>query len=338
MRRDGTGGQISDRYGPMTSTASTSTASTFHYSEGDPPHPARARAILKAHPEVRSLIGRNPWTGLIIVLVVSLQIAIAAWLGSLGLGYWWLTLIVAYLVGAFANHSMYVAIHDAIHNLIFTNRTLNKLIAIVADLPNAVPGAMGFGMCHLSHHAHLGNSESDTDVANEWEARLVGNRWYMKALWLLLCPFFQATRIMRLRANAPGNPWILTNIAIVVVFDVLMVVVFGWNALLYLFASFVFSIGLHPLGARWIQEHHSFEGEQETFSYYGPLNLVSLNIGYHNEHHDFPSIPWNRLPQLRKMAPEFYDSLKSLPSLSGLLVRFIFDPRYSLYSRVVREG
>jgi len=27
-----------------------------------------------------------------------------------------------------------------------------------------------------------------------------------------------------------------------------------------------------------------------------------------------------------------------LPSLSGLLVRFIFDPRYSLYSRVVRES
>jgi sphingolipid delta-4 desaturase len=97
-----------------------------------------------------------------------------------------------------------------------------------------------------------------------------------------------------------------------------------------------FSVGLHPLGARWIQEHYTQDPVQETFSYYGPLNLLALNVGYHNEHHDFPSIPWNRLPQLRAMAPEFYDSLKSHTSWSRLLWEFVFNPRYSLHSRVLR--
>src|SRR5438876_5486171 len=59
-------------------------------------------------------------------------------------------------------------------------------------------------------------------------------------------------------------------------------------------------------------------------------------MGYHNEHHDLPSIPWKNLPKLRAMAPEFYDNLKYHTSWSRLLLQFIFDKRYSLYSRVER--
>ncbi|HEX2216294.1 MAG TPA: fatty acid desaturase, partial [Xanthobacteraceae bacterium] len=75
---------------------------------------------------------------------------------------------------------------------------------------------------------------------------------------------------------------------------------------------------------------------QETYSYYGPLNIVALNLGYHNEHHDFPSIPWNRLPRLKAMAPEFYEPLKARSSWTRMLLQFIFDERFSLFSRVVR--
>jgi sphingolipid delta-4 desaturase len=42
-------------------------------------------------------------------------------------------------------------------------------------------------------------------------------------------------------------------------------------------------------------------------------------MGYHNEHHDLPSIPWNNLPKLRAMAPEFYSNLKYHSSWSRLL-------------------
>jgi fatty acid desaturase len=49
-----------------------------------------------------------------------------------------------------------------------------------------------------------------------------------------------------------------------------------------------------------------------------------------------PSIPWNNLPKLRAMAPEFYSNLKYHSSWSRLLFQFVFDRRYSLYSRVER--
>src|SRR4026208_883573 len=80
----------------------------FYQSEAEQPHPGRARLIIKAHPEVRQLMVRNPWTALIAVSIVVMQTAIAYGMGRLGFGYWWFSLLTAYCVGAFANHANYV--------------------------------------------------------------------------------------------------------------------------------------------------------------------------------------------------------------------------------------
>jgi hypothetical protein len=188
----------------------------------------------------------------------------------------------------------------------------------------------------LKHHSHQGAYEWDADLANHWEARLVGNSWYRKAMWLMLFPFFQVTRPPRLKAIRMWDRWFSINLLCAAAYDVAIVYFCGWPGFLYLVFAFLFSIGLHPVGARWIQEHYTYDFDQETFSYYGPINLVALNMGYHNEHHDLPSIPWNNLPKLRAMAPEFYNNLKYHSSWSRLLFQFIFDRRYSLYSRVER--
>ena len=136
------------------------------------------------------------------------------------------------------------------------------------------------------------------------------------------------------------SKWTFISLFFAIVYDVSIVYFCGWAGLVYLIFSFFFSIGLHPVGARWIQEHYTYDINQETASYYGPINIVALNVGYHNEHHDFPSIPWNNLPKLRALAPEYYDNLISYNSWGKLLLQFLFDDRYSLFSRVerVKEG
>jgi fatty acid desaturase len=103
---------------------------------------------------------------------------------------------------------------------------------------------------------------------------------------------------------------------------------------LYLTRSSIFAIGLHPVGARWIQEHYLTSGTkgQETFSYYGPLNLMAFNVGYHNEHHDLMMVPWSRLPRVRHIAPEFYEGLHSYSSCTSLLLQFVRDRNISLNS------
>jgi sphingolipid delta-4 desaturase len=87
-----------------------------------------------------------------------------------------------------------------------------------------------------------------------------------------------------------------------------------------------------------VQEHYlTLSKEQETYSYYGVLNSVSFNVGYHNEHHDFPSVPWNRLPLIRKKASGFYNSLFYHKSWTILWLRFLFDKEISLFSRIIRK-
>lgn len=312
---------------------------TFLKGEPMRPHPQRRKAILAAHPEVATLIGRDPWTAAITVGVVLGQTALAAFFGHLGAHYWWLAILAAYGIGAFANHAMFVVIHDAVHNTIFKTPNANKWIAILADLPNTFPTAMGFRCYHQKHHSHLGDYDYDADLPGHSEAHLVGNRWYGKALWLFCFAFLQITRLARLKGTVPfGGRWTWINTAVIVAYDVAVFHFFGVGAIIYLFASFWFSVGLHPLGARWIQEHFTFDPEQETYDYYGPLNKVALNIGYHNEHHDFPEIPWTRLPELKRMAPEFYDHLRYHRSWTKLFFTFIFDKRYTLYSRVDRSA
>jgi sphingolipid delta-4 desaturase len=304
------------------------------------PHPLRRRAILEAHPEVETLIGRDPATAAITLAVVIGQTLLAALFGFLGLAYWPAALVAAFCIGAFANHAMFVVIHDATHNCVFKSNSLNKWVAILADLPNAFPTAMGFRCYHMKHHSHLGDYDYDADLPSHWEARLFGRTWQGKAAWMFLFPALQLFRLGRLKGSVPmWGAWTFVNAACIAVYDLAILLCFGPGALLYLFASFWFSVGgLHPLAARWVQEHFTFDPAQETFDYYGPLNIVALNIGYHNEHHDFPDVPWTKLPRLKQMAPEFYDHLQTHKSWLGLWLKFIFDSRFTLYSRVDRSA
>src|SRR4029453_5899253 len=224
----------------------------FYQSESEQPHPGRARAIIKAHPEVRELMVRNPWTALIAVSILVMQTAIAFGMGQLGFGYWWVSLLIAFCIGAFGNHANYVIIHDATHNLIFRSPSWNKMVAIIADLPNLTAGAMGFRLYHLKHHSHQGDFEWDADLANHWEARPVGNKWYRKALWLMFFPFFQLTRPPRIKAITMCDRWFLVNLACAAAYDVAVVFFCGWAGhFFFCFLFFFFFFFLHWPATRW---------------------------------------------------------------------------------------
>lgn len=307
----------------------------FLHSQEREPHRDRTKAILKKHPEVRHLIGKNPGTFFYILLIVFLQFAVAYFLKE---SPWWVIIVTAYLVGAFADHALFVMVHECAHNLLFKKKSLNTLAGIFANLPQFFPSSVSFQRYHIKHHSFQGVHELDADLPNRWEAKLINNYFIGKAMWLLLFPFFQIARTFRLKEINLFDKWIALNWVVQVAFNLSVLLLLGPKVLVYFALSLFFSVGLHPLGARWIQEHYLTRGEQETYSYYGVLNLISFNVGYHNEHHDFPSIPWNKLPQIKSTAGDWYNSLYYHTSWTKLFFRFLFDQELSLFSRIVRKN
>ncbi|MEO0312279.1 MAG: hypothetical protein RIQ89_1936 [Bacteroidota bacterium] len=298
------------------------------------PHRLRTRQILRDHPEVRHLIGKNINSIFFIIGMTTAMVLLSFLLKDAN---WWLIILMAFGIGAFLNHALFVMIHECSHNLIFKGKALNYWASIIANLPHLFPTAVSFTRYHIKHHTHQGVFELDADLPDHWEAKLFGKTTVGKALWIALFPIFQGIRTFRLKEIKPIDSWILLNWIVQLAFNAVVLYFWGPKAFCFLLISFFFSVGFHPLGARWIQEHYlTLDPEQETYSYYGPLNKVAFNVGYHNEHHDFPSIPWNKLPALKNKAPQYYDSLKSHQSWTRLFLRFLFDKNIDLHKRIVR--
>ncbi len=312
----------------------------YRYTESPAFHIQRRREMLKKYPEIRQLIGHYPASFAWIVLLVAAQLSIASLIGLNHL-HWAILLLLSYLVGAFFNHALYALLHDCAHNLIFKKTANNKLAGMLIDLALVFPSSIGFRRYHLIHHTNMGEFEYDADLCAEWEGRLVGNSWWRKSLWLALFSFSQGVlRPLRLKKIKLWDAWMVASLALNLSFNLTLWALTGPLSVVYLFLSTFFALGLHPLGGRWIQEHFLINpgSEQETYSYYGPLNYLMFNIGYHNEHHDFFSVPWAHLPKIKKIAPEYYETLISYPSWSRVLMRFIFDTRNTAFSRIVRPS
>lgn len=75
----------------------------------------------------------------------------------------------------------------------------------------------------------------------------------------------------------------IVNWCTTLTFDGLMYYYFGGKTLIYFFLSTGLGLSLHPISGHFIAEHYVFNPGHETYSYYGPLNAITFNVGYHNE-------------------------------------------------------
>jgi sphingolipid delta-4 desaturase len=286
-------------------------------------HAERRAKILAAHPEVRDLFGTD-WTTAIWVLVVggfhvALTFAASHWS-------WPVVLLVAFFFGAFPAHAMGVLIHETGHNLVFKQPWANKIFCILSNVPLAAPGAMEFKFHHDLHHRNLGDGGiNDTQAPTRREDEVVGTSSILKLLSFTFGRFvFKSSTPHKVTLDR----WVIANWVVCGAHMALVIFGFGAKSFIFGFVAGMAAFGPHTMGARRISEHLTGRRGQPSNSYYGPLNWISFGVGYHVEHHDFPNIPWRRVPQLRKIAPEFYEPLYQIKSWTGLVASYFLSPRY----------
>jgi sphingolipid 4-desaturase/C4-monooxygenase len=304
----------------------------FSWSDEREPHAERRRGMLLKYPQIKELYGPCGRTKYVCTALVAVQLGLAFWLRDAP---WWLLLVVAYGVGGVINQALLLAIHELSHNLAFRRPWHNRAFAMFVNLPVGVPVAETFRYYHLLHHTHQGDERLDTDLPTELEGRMLRHTW-TKLIWLSGQGFAYALRPLFVHPKKPSGTELL-NLLLQIAFNVAVFYFWGGKALAYLPISSLIVMGLHPVAGHYISEHYVFRPGQETYSYYGLLNWLAFNVGYHNEHHDFPYIPGSRLPRLRAMAPEFYDSLYAHRSWAGTLWRFVTQPQLGGYSRIKRR-
>lgn len=249
-------------------------------------------------------------------------------------------------------HSMVIGaylIHEAAHYTLFRDRIHNRL---AGELMGWIAGA-SYASFERIRHMHIRHHRDRADLAMydyktllnaspHWLSRLVyALEWaYVPAIEIImhaqviLRPLFDA----RLRAYR-------TRVIGMLAARGLCFGLLGWYSpkalLLYVVAYLLFMTVMHFFDAF----HHTFDqyfvaneldpvsmqGKDRSYeqantysnlvSYRFPLlNLLTLNFGYHNAHHERASTPWYRLPALHR---ELYgDACLQLLPLRELLSTF----------------
>lgn len=304
----------------------------FHWEATDEPHATRRQLMLAKYPEIKKLYGHDPASKWKALAGLSLILFLAIWTRNKSWLVWFSSM---YCVGAVMSQMLMMAMHECSHSLFFKKLNHNKWFGIFVNTGLVVPSAITFKRYHMEHHRYQGEDIIDVDIPTEAEGKFF-NTPLRKFFFVFFQMFFYGLRPLFINPKRP-NSWQNINLVIVLGFDYLLYHFFGIWPLVFLLCSDLFGSGVHPIGAHFISEHYVFTPGHETYSYYGFWNYFLFNVGYHNEHHDFPYIPGSRLYRLREIAPEFYDTLPQHESFVKVIYDYIMNPNITAFSRIKRR-
>jgi len=306
--------------------------------------------LLRDHPEIKELYGQHPWSALLTAVIFVVHAYMAYYFAL----YSWPVLIIgSYTVGAWMAFVLQTVGHDATHRLVFKSAGLNKLVALVTFLQVFLGP---FGSVWMYEHMWHHNVVVDKCIRYGPQSNPTLLKAFMSLMFMVVVQMvlivasttLGATLLVTIPLGLLGlrkslypatfglppfnrfpqslNGWMAANIFACWAYNIAMIYFFGWKAFAYHMLSALWMNGFHPLGMRQVQEHYFIQKGQPTNSVYTSVHTYCLNVGYHVEHHDFAAIPWNRLPLLTKIAPEYYTKdLKYYTSYTQVLFEFLFN-------------
>lgn len=330
--------------------------SNFIWVGSDEPHATRRKLILEKYPEIKELMTIDTTFKWRVLLVVALQFLVYYLISDIT--NWFYLILISYFYIGTSTHCLFLGAHELVHGQGFGHNSpkLTYLWLVLCNLPVGISQSFTLRRYHLLHHKYQGDQEIDFDLPTDLEAKYINSRC-RKLIFITFQGIIYSLRPMILNTFSTVTlekdeiiGWIIQLIA-----DYFIYKFFGLNVLICMFLGIWFGTSLHPSTGHFVSEHYvldenpkdlgskldpkstdNFDLIPETRSYYGPMNYVQWNIGYHIEHHDFPSIPGSKLHMVRKIAPEFYD-FPHHTSMIKVLYNFIMNDQVTLFNRVKRN-
>ncbi len=222
--------------------------------------------------------------------------AVLRWLSYVALGYLWMSIVTF--------------MHDALHNTLFANKSLNLVFGVIAMTPLLVC-FVAFKEDHLEHHRY-NRSPQDPD------AFTMGRRgvldfllFYAYAAVGALLSFLHFNLLYPLQKFNAKN-WSIWAVEMVIR------IAFVWGLVTWALANGVLAqtleVWLIPIAffslfnsARFIAEHYGTPWNEGQLA--GTRTIVSNplhsyfwnNINWHIGHHLYPSVPWYNLVELHDL-------------------------------------
>jgi len=226
------------------------------------------------------------------------------------------------------SHAMVIAaylIHEATHNTLFAAPAHNR---IAGEAMSWIAGS-AYASFERIRHMHLRHHRERTDVTCfDYKSFLRRHALARRLTYALEWAHVPAVEFL-MHGQVILRPLLersqarhLPRAALVLALRLALLIALAWvsvqAAVLYVFAYTLFLAVLNFFDAF----HHTFDQhfvdasaavplngrdrdyeQANTFSNvlssrYPPLNLLTLNFGYHNAHHERPATPWYRLPAL----------------------------------------
>lgn len=232
-------------------------------------------------------------------------------------GWWWIGLGALYVL---ILNSVYFAIHEAEHGLLFSQPRMNYLAGILLAIFLPAPYTF-IRNVHLAHHVHNRSDDEVFDVYFEedpaWWKKvqffgiLTGGFWLTLVLGniaLALIPTRWLSKSMQIdrpsaavmRYVTRRNQWVIRAEAwLVVLIHSAICWWLGRNAIAYGLMYLVFGMSWSTL--QYVHHYGTCRDVlrgAKNLHYGWPLDALWLNHGWHLTHHLHPTVPWVHLREV----------------------------------------
>jgi len=261
--------------------------------------------------ELRKLTVVNGWRAALHVLAEWAVIVAAVYFCEL---HWSVPLYVATVVWIGSRqHALMILMHDGVHYRLFRHRRLNEWVSEVALGWPVLASARAYRRNHVAHHRFL-NSDRDPD----WVRKQGDPAWAFPkepielirllvrevsglgavALMSVIRKVGSADKRVSTRFTAARYGFYLAVLVAALWAGLGKTVILYWFVPLFTWLVFIFRI-------RSIAEHSAIDGPNPDThtrttvpTLLERIFIAPKNVSYHWEHHQYPAVPFYRLPRL----------------------------------------